>query len=479
MPLLQTNNFAQSNLAGAITNVATTANLTSGSGVLFPAPANGQYYVLTLNDAGTGLDYEIVHVTGMSGDTITSMVRAQEGTTALNWSAGDLVFIVPTAGQQEVLAQILVYAGNPNTHVAGVAASGGFPPTFCWDTTDAVLYACTSTGNAAGAVWTSTSSGQTVTFTEYAGNPNGNVAGQATIPQSYCWDTADKILYACIQTGTTTTAVWYAVSSLSPISGPVSFYVNASTGVDTPSGGASGAPWRTLQYAYNQIATHTNLNGYTATINCTGAFPVGVNATLPIIGSQGVGSVIWNLANGASVAVTLASCFLASAQGVAFTVQSAGAATLTATGSGALQGCGFLTQGGGQISLGAGLTFGRTDSGAFNSTGAGSVIFISSSFTTTGSAFFLFQGQSLGQVQIASGVTCTINTTPAYSQAAALANTLGLVNLAAPSAITFVGAATGPEYLAEGNGVINTVGSGGGLFPGSSGGSVATGGQYL
>jgi hypothetical protein len=47
------------------------------------------------------------------------------------------------------------YAGNPNTHVAGVAAVAGVsPPDYCLDITNVVLYICTTSGAAAAAVWT-------------------------------------------------------------------------------------------------------------------------------------------------------------------------------------------------------------------------------------------------------------------------------------------------------------------------------------
>ena len=45
-------------------------------------------------------------------------------------------------------------AGSPNGVVAGTAASSGVLPTFCWDRTNSILYVCTTTGNAATAVWT-------------------------------------------------------------------------------------------------------------------------------------------------------------------------------------------------------------------------------------------------------------------------------------------------------------------------------------
>ena len=47
-----------------------------------------------------------------------------------------------------------VNAGSPNGSVAGSAGSGTIPPDLCYDTTGNALYVCTTSGNAAGAVWT-------------------------------------------------------------------------------------------------------------------------------------------------------------------------------------------------------------------------------------------------------------------------------------------------------------------------------------
>jgi hypothetical protein len=48
-----------------------------------------------------------------------------------------------------------VYAGNPNTFVAGTQGNAGTGvfPTVCWDTTNKIWWVCTTTGNAAAAVW--------------------------------------------------------------------------------------------------------------------------------------------------------------------------------------------------------------------------------------------------------------------------------------------------------------------------------------
>lgn len=47
------------------------------------------------------------------------------------------------------MSYMLTYAGNPNTHLAGVLNW------LCYDTTDKALYICTTAGNASSAVWQS------------------------------------------------------------------------------------------------------------------------------------------------------------------------------------------------------------------------------------------------------------------------------------------------------------------------------------
>lgn len=56
----------------------------------------------------------------------------------------------------------------------------------------------------------------------YAGNPNGNVAG---VTFQFCWDTTDKILYICTTSGTASGAVWTEISTINP----VSFKLNSAT----------------------------------------------------------------------------------------------------------------------------------------------------------------------------------------------------------------------------------------------------------
>lgn len=87
--ILYANNAAGTLLAG-ITNVATALTLNAGQGALFPALVPPQVFYVTLTDAATQTLIEIVKVTAVAGD-VFSITRAQDGTSALSWSAGDIV----------------------------------------------------------------------------------------------------------------------------------------------------------------------------------------------------------------------------------------------------------------------------------------------------------------------------------------------------------------------------------------------------
>lgn len=97
-------NVATTTLAGAITAGATSVNLATGTGALFPNPVGGQYFTLSFRDAATKLQREIARCTARAGDTLT-ITRAQEGTTAAAWQAGDLASNYLTAGALMALEQ--------------------------------------------------------------------------------------------------------------------------------------------------------------------------------------------------------------------------------------------------------------------------------------------------------------------------------------------------------------------------------------
>jgi hypothetical protein len=86
---IQFTNNASTTLASSITSSATSLTVAAATGTLFPTLAGSQFFYCTLiNAAGTVL--EIVKVTARSTDTFT-IVRAQDGTTAQAFVAGDKV----------------------------------------------------------------------------------------------------------------------------------------------------------------------------------------------------------------------------------------------------------------------------------------------------------------------------------------------------------------------------------------------------
>lgn len=87
-------NNASTTLAQVLSNVATALSVATGTGSLFPSPSAGHYFLITLESGATR---EILKVTARSGDNFT-VVRAQEGTTAVAWSIGATVELRETAG---------------------------------------------------------------------------------------------------------------------------------------------------------------------------------------------------------------------------------------------------------------------------------------------------------------------------------------------------------------------------------------------
>lgn len=118
MTVLLKNN-AQGFLATAISSSDSSILLTSGSGSSFPSPSTGQYFYATFSTtAGTN---EIVKCTGRSGDSLT-VVRGQEGTTAVAFAAGSRVEVRVTA--QSVIDAVASYSADVSVKSYGAVGDG-------------------------------------------------------------------------------------------------------------------------------------------------------------------------------------------------------------------------------------------------------------------------------------------------------------------------------------------------------------------
>jgi hypothetical protein len=123
MTILFSNN-ASTTISGSITATDLTVALASGTGVIFPQPTGGDYFVCTFYDQQTKTINEIVHVTNITGDVAT-IVRAQEGTTAKAWNTGDIFANLITAGTLRAFVQ--AGTGPADTSIVYVGTDTGTP----------------------------------------------------------------------------------------------------------------------------------------------------------------------------------------------------------------------------------------------------------------------------------------------------------------------------------------------------------------
>lgn len=98
-------NNINTTLASPLSSSGTNFTLASSANLPSSIPA-GEYLVVTLNDAATKKNYEIIYVGTISGANCSNLLRGQEGTAALSWLTGDFAYSPPTAGQQESFGQI-------------------------------------------------------------------------------------------------------------------------------------------------------------------------------------------------------------------------------------------------------------------------------------------------------------------------------------------------------------------------------------
>jgi parallel beta-helix repeat protein len=94
-------------------------SITIASSANLPTLTANQKMPLTLNDKNTGLVYEVVYVTAISGVTLT-VQRAQEGTSAQAWALGDYAFCSHTANTTFAVGD---YASDVNYTQGSTGAS--------------------------------------------------------------------------------------------------------------------------------------------------------------------------------------------------------------------------------------------------------------------------------------------------------------------------------------------------------------------
>lgn len=148
-------NNAEATLASAITAGDTTLSLSPGGGTPYTFEETGDWHLVTID---TGAAVEIVKVTGRSGDNLT-VVRAQEGTTAISADAGAKVESRVTAatmrscqrnlgsGSGAFALGIGPYSYSPSASATGAYATAlGIQAAANADNAVAVGYNCIASG---------------------------------------------------------------------------------------------------------------------------------------------------------------------------------------------------------------------------------------------------------------------------------------------------------------------------------------------
>lgn len=113
-------NNASAALAGAISSTATSISVVAGQGSLFPAITSPDYFYATLVSSSNAI--EIVKVTARSADVLT-VIRAQDGTAAQAFMAGDKLELRVTAAAMSDVASGSNLSGTYAISISGNAAT--------------------------------------------------------------------------------------------------------------------------------------------------------------------------------------------------------------------------------------------------------------------------------------------------------------------------------------------------------------------
>jgi hypothetical protein len=263
MAVLYTNN-AVSALSASITNSQTSFSVTSGHGTKFPPSGGADYFYVTL--ASVSGSIEIVKVTGRSTDTFT-VVRGQDGTTGLAFSAGDIVELRVT---KAVLDDIKTDTKSSLT-LGNVTTALGFTP---YNATNPNSYITSSgsitgssgscTGNAATAT-TATTANALNTANGYTGTAFTASTASAYIVANRTSSGSGQVGYNWAQGGTN---LWWSYVDTSGTT--LNWYnsVVSANVMTLTTGGALNTTGAITQNG-SQVLTASNFNSYAASL--TGA----------------------------------------------------------------------------------------------------------------------------------------------------------------------------------------------------------------
>jgi hypothetical protein len=238
---------------------------------------------------------------------------------------------------------------------------------------------------------------------------------------------------------------------------------DSNTGLANTSGGA----FLTIQKAINVISGTLDIGNYDVTIQIADGTYTGANTLKQVLAGTGTVTIQGNTGAMSNVVInpTSATCFTTSASGFLWTLSYM---KLTTTTSGA----GIYVGAGSRVYYNN-IDFGACPSSAHVIAEQGGKAQCNGSYSITGAASYHNQAISYGEIRTTGAYTITISGTPAFTSYIYCG--LGFIHYAS---VSFSGSATGVRYDVTENGLIKTYGGGSTYFPGNSGGTTSTGGQY-
>lgn len=259
------------------------------------------------------------------------------------------------------------------------------------------------------------------------------------------------------------------------INADITFYISP-TGNDSTGTGLIGAPWLTLQHAYNYIVGNTIcLGNHQVTIQMAdGTYPNGLVANSAPIGGITI-NITGNTGSPQNVIVSVIgdTCF----QSLNTASLRIRGVTMIATEVSNVGGVGVLAAQGGILYYGD-VIFGTCDFCHIFATANGTAI-AELNYQISGGSQSHWESSASGFLQ-ASGVHTAISVqlNGVYNFSNAFAISSDAAAIYAPNN-TFSGTATGERYLVLINGIIDTQGAGESYFPGNASGVAELQGLYL
>jgi len=100
---LKLKNNATSSLAASLAAGETLVSVLAGHGTRFPALNTGDWYPAAVQDTAGSIEY--MRVTARAGDVMT-VIRGQENSVALDFEAGDVIFLPLAVAAMDALGVI-------------------------------------------------------------------------------------------------------------------------------------------------------------------------------------------------------------------------------------------------------------------------------------------------------------------------------------------------------------------------------------